>query len=194
MGAFFRLLQGQNEDTSSRPLVGHSNSINYEDFSDDLRFLASASCDKTIKLWKISSNECWRTLAGHQDCVSSVIFLPGSTELVSASCDNTIKLWNVESGECLRTLEGHQDCVNFVLFLPDMNRLVSASCDKTIKIWDLKTGLVRLESAIVRILREDNQDLEHGKLGVREDLEMSADMRQLSDLLGQLEISGARAV
>ncbi|RMZ72357.1 prolyl oligopeptidase [Pyrenophora seminiperda CCB06] len=85
----------QHDDTSLRTLVGHSDCINSVVFSDDSKFLASASYNKT----NASSSECWRTFVGHQDCVSGVIFIPSSNELVSTSSDKTLKIWDIESSE-----------------------------------------------------------------------------------------------
>ncbi len=43
-------------------LEGHSNSVNSVAFSHDSARLASASYDKTVKIWDASSGECLQTL------------------------------------------------------------------------------------------------------------------------------------
>ncbi|KAF2174364.1 WD40 repeat-like protein, partial [Zopfia rhizophila CBS 207.26] len=66
--------------------------------------LASASDDRTIRIWDACSGECLQTLEGHSYWVRSVAFSHDSTRLASASCDRTIRIWDACSGECLQTL------------------------------------------------------------------------------------------
>ena len=57
---------------------------------------ATASGDKTIKLWNLQTQTAIATLTGHSDGVTSVAFSPDGKTLASASSDNTIKLWNLD--------------------------------------------------------------------------------------------------
>jgi WD40 repeat protein len=122
-------------------LEGHSNVVRSVAFSHNSTWLASASDDKTIKIWDVSSGACLQTLEGHSDRVWSVAFSHNSTWLASASFDKTIKIWDVSSGVCLQTLEGHSDGVMSVAFSHNSTWLASASWDKTIKIWDASTSV-----------------------------------------------------
>src|SRR5258708_14386907 len=101
-------------------------------FSPDGRFLASASWDKTIKLWDPHTGEHLRTLEGHSSEVTFVTFSPDGGPLASASWDKTIKLWDPFTGEHLRTLEGHSSEVTSMAFSTDVGPLTSASADNTI--------------------------------------------------------------
>jgi WD40 repeat protein len=85
-------------------LEGHSAAVSSVAFSQDFARLASASWDKTIKVWDTSSGECLQTLEGHSEGVSSVAFSYGSARLASASDDKTVKIWDASSGACLQTL------------------------------------------------------------------------------------------
>ncbi|KAF2260950.1 beta transducin-like protein HET-D2Y [Lojkania enalia] len=121
-------------------LEGHSAWVNSVAFSHDSARLASASDDKTAKIWDASSGECLSTLEGHSAWVSSVSFSHDSARLASVSADKTVKIWNASSGECLWTLEGHSAWVKSVAFSHDSARFASASDDKTVKIWDASSG------------------------------------------------------
>jgi WD40 repeat protein len=88
-------------------LEGHSDSVYSVAFSHDSAQLASASVDKTVKVWDASSGACLQTLKGHSDEVRSVAFSHNSVQLASASDDKTVKVWDASSGACLQTLEGH---------------------------------------------------------------------------------------
>ncbi|AFY41327.1 AAA-like domain-containing protein [Nostoc sp. PCC 7107] len=123
-------------------LEGHSDWVSSVVFSPDGKTLASASVDKTIKLWNRETGKVISTLEGHSDWVRSVVFSPDGKTLASASVDKTIKLWNRETGKVISTLEGHGDSVISVVFSPDGKTLASASVDKTIKLWNRETGKV----------------------------------------------------
>ena len=60
------------------------------------RTLASASADKTLKVWDTNTDQCLDTLQGHTDWVWSVCYAPGGQILASASSDKTIKIWGIK--------------------------------------------------------------------------------------------------
>ncbi|MBN3909245.1 MAG: NACHT domain-containing protein [Nostoc sp. NMS1] len=123
-----------------RVLHGHSNRIFSVAFSPNGQFLASASADRTIKLWSPHTGQCLKTLHGHGSWVWAVAFSPDSNFLASGSYDHTIKIWDVHSGECLQTLQGHPGSVLAIAFSPDGKTLFSSGYDSIVKCWDLETG------------------------------------------------------
>jgi WD40 repeat protein len=120
-------------------LEGNCSDVSSVVFSHDSTRLASASRDKTVKVWD-SSGECLQTLKGHIDWVHSVTFSHDRTQLASASADKTVKIWDTTSGECLHTLKGHSDLVNSIIFSHDSTWLASTSSDHTVKIWNASSG------------------------------------------------------
>ncbi|MDZ8090319.1 MAG: AAA-like domain-containing protein, partial [Nostoc sp. DedQUE12b] len=68
-------------------LERHSAGVNSVVFSPDGKTLASASADKTIKLWNRDTGKEITTLRGHSDWVNSVVFSPDGKTLASASFD-----------------------------------------------------------------------------------------------------------
>ncbi|HEY9607708.1 MAG TPA: NB-ARC domain-containing protein [Allocoleopsis sp.] len=102
--------------------------------------LASASYDRTVRLWDINTGECLKTLEGHADWVWSVAFSPDGKTLASSSSDRTVKLWSVSSGKCLRSLQGHSQQIRTVAFSPDGKTLASGSDDCSVRLWNYQTG------------------------------------------------------
>ncbi|MEG4499884.1 AAA-like domain-containing protein [Microcoleus sp. F10-C6] len=122
-------------------LKGHTNNISQVAIAPNNQIIASASKDKTIKLWS-TDGKLLKTLTGHTDEVDSVAFSPDSQIIASGSKDQTIKLWNTE-GKLIRTLIGHTDKVMNVAFSRSGNLIASASADKTVKLWHIDGTLVK---------------------------------------------------
>jgi WD40 repeat protein len=121
-------------------VLSHPSQVYQVSFSPDGKTLASASSDKTVKLWDVVTGKKLKTLNGHPDGFNRVSFSPDGKTLASASSDKTVKLWEVGTGKELKTLNGHQSLVFSVSFSPDGKTLASASSDKTVKLWDVGTG------------------------------------------------------
>ncbi|MGA7933346.1 MAG: serine/threonine-protein kinase [Kovacikia sp.] len=125
-------------------LVGHQGlfaSVNAIAVNRESTLLASASDDKTIRLWDGQTGAERLTLKGHTQFVKSVAFRPqGQSMLATGGSDRTIKLWDLQAPTEIRTLIGHLHAVNALAFSPEGNTLASGSADKTIKLWNPDTG------------------------------------------------------
>ena len=116
-------------------LQGHSGGIYALDFSADLSLLASASGDRTVKLWNLARGVAVRTLKGHTRPVNTLAF--SNHLLASGGKDTKIFLWAAATGELIRSLSVHGDCVTSLCFSED--RVISASKDSVIRV----TGLIK---------------------------------------------------
>lgn len=65
--------------------------INDVKFSPNGRIIASASFDKSIKLWESNTGKYITSLRGHVQAVYSISWSADSRLLVSGSADSTLK-------------------------------------------------------------------------------------------------------
>ncbi|KAL3923347.1 MAG: hypothetical protein SGILL_001714 [Bacillariaceae sp.] len=127
--------------TAASNLVGHSRGINDVCWSNGVDpFVATASDDKTVRIWDAQASEQLVEFRGHDNFVFCCQFNPASNLVVSGSFDETVKLWDVRSGDCVSTLPAHSDPVTAVSFNRDGTCVVSASHDGLMRVWDVGTG------------------------------------------------------
>ncbi|KAK9846338.1 hypothetical protein WJX81_001869 [Elliptochloris bilobata] len=123
-----------------RTLEGHTRGVVSVKFSNDGRRLASASADKTARVWDPFTGDCLHILSGHTEGVNDVAWDPEDRYLATASDDKTLLLWAAQTGERLRKLEGHTNYVFCCAFNPAHGSLVSGSFDETVRLWEVKEG------------------------------------------------------
>ncbi|KAH6883913.1 hypothetical protein B0T10DRAFT_494029 [Thelonectria olida] len=101
--------------------------------------MASASNDKTVRIWSVETGKCEQVLDGHIDCITSVVFSHDS-KLVASASHKMVWIWSVETGECQQILEGHSSWVISAVFSHDSKLIASGSVDKTVRIWRMEAG------------------------------------------------------
>ncbi|MDX1627148.1 MAG: High-affnity carbon uptake protein Hat/HatR [Fulvivirga sp.] len=75
-------------------LVGHSSPIEHVTFSSDGRFIASASRDKTVRLWNRNDlNAQPITLDDHPDWVFSIAFSPNNEQILAGTKEDVVRAW-----------------------------------------------------------------------------------------------------
>lgn len=98
-------------------MEGHTEGISDIAWSNDSENLASASDDKTIRIWNVES-------------VSTIVVLAiPHTDLLYCLQRQTSKI-----------LRGHTNFVFCVNFNPHGNLLVSGGYDETVRLWDVARG------------------------------------------------------
>ncbi|CAG9533286.1 unnamed protein product [Cercopithifilaria johnstoni] len=116
-------------------MTGHQQLVNQVMFSPNTRYIASASFDKSIKLWCGRTGAFLDTLRGHVQAVYQIAWSADSRLLVSGSADSTLKVWDIHKRGLCMDLPGHGDEVYAVDWSPDGTRVASGGKDKLLKLW-----------------------------------------------------------
>lgn len=167
-----KLWDPSDEYKNIRTLPGHDHSVSAVRFipsgaagaplSGNL--LASASRDKTVRIWDVTTGYCVKTIRGHADWVRDVAPSFDGRWLLSVGHDQTARLWDASSGEAKVTFVGHDHVIECCVFAPPSTYanmaalaglkkpppasssaefLATGARDKTIKLWDARGTLIK---------------------------------------------------
>jgi WD40 repeat protein len=130
-------------------LQGHADEIWDVCLSADGKRLASASKDRTVKVWYTQTGKELLTLQTGKELLTplgitpppwSVCFSPDGLRLAVGHEDGSVQLWDAATGQELLTLRGHRMHIKSLCFSPDSRRLASACLEGIVKVWDARPG------------------------------------------------------
>ncbi|MCU0388992.1 MAG: WD40 repeat domain-containing protein, partial [Chitinophagaceae bacterium] len=123
-----------------KTLKGHRDEVNSLCYSQNGRYLFSASKDSTIIVWNTFSYEPVRILKPGFS-VKHISINNDATMIAAACYDSTIKVLNAKSGEIIRELREHKAGVNAVAFMSSSdNFLFSCGNDSMVYKWNINDG------------------------------------------------------
>lgn len=133
-----------------RTYEGHGHYVMQIAFNPkDFSTFASASLDRTIKIWGVTGTETSHySLLGHTQGVNCVEYYQGGDKpyMISGGDDMKIKVWDYQTKQCVHSLSGHHHNISSVMFHSELPLIISTSEDSTVKLWHSST--FRLESTL----------------------------------------------
>lgn len=104
------------------------------------RVVVSASEDKSVRVWDLTTCALRKTLTGHRQSVTGVGVSADGRLAVTACSDNTVKLWDLNLGTTLRTLQGHVKPVSTAAMSADGRLALTGGSDNVLKVWETSSG------------------------------------------------------
>ncbi|KAI9094362.1 WD40-repeat-containing domain protein [Phlyctochytrium arcticum] len=130
-----------NDGRVAKALVGHEGVIFNIRFSTDGSKLASASDDRTVRVWHtdFETKSHPIVLYGHTARIWDCKII-GNDRVISVSEDSSCRVWDLESEECVACWEGHEGRnVWSVDVDPAQKLVVTGGGDSGIRIWSLSS-------------------------------------------------------
>src|SRR5262249_18586641 len=122
---------------------GHKDWVVSVAYSPDGSHLASASRDRTVKVWDVATGKETFTVKEQPSEIKCVAYSPDGKSLAAARGQwvkekqqwlGEIKIWDA-AGKELRAFKGHTAPIEGIAFSHDGKFLATASEDKTVIVW-----------------------------------------------------------
>ncbi|QDZ18106.1 U4/U6 small nuclear ribonucleoprotein PRP4-like protein [Chloropicon primus] len=121
-------------------LEGHTDRLARISFDPLGTSVATASYDKTWRLWDCETGVNLLEQEGHSRQVYCVGFQCDGSLLVSGGLDAIGRVWDLRTGKCIRTLRGHIQGILSADFSPNGHQIATGGEDHTCLVWDLRMG------------------------------------------------------
>lgn len=128
----WRYLRGQAEQ-SVRVFEGHRNAVTAVAVSPDAHRIATASHDKTVRIWDAACGAALSTLAGFDTAVLALAFRPDGKHLAAAASGHSLRVFDTASGATQLAVKGKGRGIAAVAYHPAGG--LPASCS-----WDFEKG------------------------------------------------------
>jgi WD40 repeat protein len=109
-------------------------------FSTDNNLMATASGDKTIKIWSIPAGQLKATMKGHTGSILALRFMNHDKSIVSISEDKSLNLWNVDSSKLVYSKKDHTKAIRALDVSHDNKWIATGGADREIFLRDAGTG------------------------------------------------------
>lgn len=111
-------------------------------FSGDNALMATASGNKTIKIWTIPGAKLTTTLKGHTEAVLALRFINNDKFIVSIGEDKAVNLWNIDSAKIVFSKKDHIKAIRALDVSFDDKWIATGGADREIFLRDARTGAI----------------------------------------------------
>ena len=120
-------------------LTGHTDHIYITQFCADGARLATASWDKTLRLWDTGSGKLMAMIEV-QGSIRKAAFSADGTRLWTLLDDGGVIVWNVQGGKKAAEISASEADAQAAACTPDLRATATAASDQSLSVWDTFTG------------------------------------------------------
>jgi WD40 repeat protein/serine/threonine protein kinase/class 3 adenylate cyclase len=121
--------------------LSHAAWINHATFSPDGLRIATASADRSARVWDAATVQALTPPLYHLGAVQYVAFTRDGARIVTASADKTARIWDSFSGAPLCEPMAHTNIVFDAIFNHDATRVATVSIGDSVRIWDAREAV-----------------------------------------------------
>lgn len=110
-------------------IVGHGSDITSIAFDPGSRRLATASTDKTVRIWDPRTGDELRRMTRHENSVKSVTWSPDGMKLVTAGADGAARVWDAAKERQVVELRERTASPDGAVWSPDGTRIATFGSD-----------------------------------------------------------------
>jgi len=130
---------GGYDEVLQKTWKGHSLPVLDMAFDESGTYIATASNDRTVRVWNAEKGFCTHNFKGHKDIVLRVFFQPGTPlRVVSCGEGGELRAWDLDT-KVSKVLDNHMSAALGVAFSESERKMMSGGRDKVISVWDMDT-------------------------------------------------------
>jgi WD40 repeat protein len=133
-------------------------SVKALDVSADGTYLATASEDRNVRVWRILDGTLEKRIEGPPSTNTDVALSRDGRLIALTTADAAVHIWEWQTNQELAVLRRHVDAINSVQFSPDGSSIITASDDATVAIFPCTT----CEPFTELLKIAEQQDRNHG--------------------------------
>ncbi len=136
-GGFYKPSSRQTEQVI-QVFKDHSDPVESVEISADGRWLATASWDKTVRVYDLKTGRLHKTIKRHWNKIHDVAISPNGKLILSACWDNNVRILDLTNGNERKRFGDHKKPVDCVAISPKGDIAISGGRDHLLRVWDIR--------------------------------------------------------
>ena len=131
-----RVVDAQSLALIGQPLIGHTDVVFCAAWNMAGTQIATASQDKTARLWDWPSGKEKMAFKDHSDAVTRICFAPDGKSVYTASLDHNARRFDCADGKVIRAFTGHAEGITALALSPKGDALLTSGVEPEIRWWN----------------------------------------------------------